>query len=107
MQPVRIDVVAFQDSDGSWIAQGIQYDIVAKAKRLIDIRKAFERQLIANLRINEKLGRSGFDGIPQAPDRFRRAFERAVEHMNPLIDNDRSGTALPMESIDIRLSEAA
>jgi hypothetical protein len=37
----EIDVIAFETSDGIWIAQGVQYDIVARAKSAIALRVLF------------------------------------------------------------------
>jgi hypothetical protein len=95
---VKIDVVAFEDHDGYWIAQGIQYDIVARAKSAPAIREAFARQLAANFALNARLGRNALEGIPPAPERFRRMFEEAPEAMRPLH---------AAEDVDIRLVEFA
>jgi hypothetical protein len=97
-------VVAFQDRDGSWIAQCIQYDITARAKNVLEVRKAFARQLKANLAVNERLGRKGLEGIPRAPEKFKRAFDAAEEHMTSSAQID---IPIPSEQIDIRLTEAA
>lgn len=76
MKPIHIDVVAFED-DGYWIAQCIQYDIVARADNLTLLPRAIEREITANICINHKLGREHLEGVPPAPDRFRELFKRA------------------------------
>ena len=62
--PIKIDAVAFQDPSGAWIAQCIQYDIVARANSLPELPKAIQREVVANLCINAKLGRNNLEGIP-------------------------------------------
>ena len=98
--PVKIDVVAFEDQEGLWVAQGIQYDIVATARSVPDLRKAFVRQVQANLALNAKLGREGLDGIPPAPEAYRRLWEQAEVKLEPLPPH-------PQNNIDMRLAEAA
>jgi hypothetical protein len=91
----KIEVVAFEDHNGVWFAQGVQYDIVARAKSALGLREAFSRQVAANLALNERFGREGLEG------KFRRMFEEAKERLSPT--NPR-----PVgEDMDIRLVEAA
>lgn len=71
---VEIDAVAFEDAAGKWFAQCIQVDIAAHAHSLPSLAKALERQIAANILINEKAGRSGLEGIPSAPERYIEAF---------------------------------
>jgi hypothetical protein len=104
---IHLDVVAFQDSNGFWIAQCIQHDITARAKSILEVRRAFARQLKANLVLNERMGRNGLDGIPSAPEKFKRAFDAAEEHMTRSGAFDEIGLYIPPGQIDIRLAEAA
>jgi hypothetical protein len=97
---IKVDVVAFEDHDGYWIAQGIQYDIVARAKSVAGIREAFIRQLHANVSVNARLGRDGLDGLPAAPEKFQRLWAEAKERMTPLGSQAQN-------QIDIRIAEAA
>ncbi len=101
----KIDVVAFMDHDGRWVAQGIQYDIAASAKSPSGLRKAFIRTLSANLVMNAKLGREGLDGIPPAPERFRALFEEAEEQLVS-VSHETETRRIP-DKIDMRLVEAA
>lgn len=73
---INVDAVAFQESSGVWIGQCIQYDIAAHAKSLKALTKAIERQIAANVCINEKLGRKLLQGIPPAPAHFFEEFEK-------------------------------
>jgi hypothetical protein len=96
----KIEVVAFEDHNGVWFAQGVQYDIVARAKSALGLREAFSRQVAANLALNQRFGREGLEGIPPAPEKFRRMFEEAKERLSPT-NPRRVG-----EDMDIRLVEA-
>jgi hypothetical protein len=102
---LKIDVVAFMDRDGNWIAQGIQYDIAARAPSPLGLREAFQRQLLANLALNARLGREGLDGVPPAPDRFRALFEAAKEQLISV--SPPAASRRGREEIDMRLAEAA
>jgi hypothetical protein len=106
--PIKIDVVAFEDPDGFWIAQGIQYDIVAQAKSVAAIRKAFSRQLAANVVLNAKFGREGLEGIPPAPEKFKRMFEAAGDELRPVARPayEKMDAKPVQEEIDIRVAEA-
>lgn len=97
---LRIDVLAFEDRAGVWIAQGIQYDIVARAKSVGGIQEAFMRQLAANLALNTRFGRRGLEGIPPAPEQFRALFDDAKEMLQPL---SPSRNPHVREKLDIRL----
>jgi hypothetical protein len=95
---IRIDAVLFKDCNGYWIVQAIQYNIVAKAKNIGEVREAFRRQLAANLALNSRFGRRGLKGISPAPERFRILFEEAREMLHsvdPLMNYH--------EKLDIRL----
>jgi hypothetical protein len=76
----RIDVgpVVVYRSGDTWFAQCIEYDISAFAPSMGDVFKAFERAIAANLCVNLDLGASALDGIPPAPDRFKRMWESAT-----------------------------
>jgi hypothetical protein len=103
---IHIDVVAFVDRDGTWIAQGIQYDIAAHARSPGGLREAFMRQLAANLALNSHLGRETLEGIPPAPARFKALFEHAKEQLTPLAPPPSPPRPI-REQIDMRLVEAA
>jgi len=76
MDPIKLDVVVYEDGD-VWVAQAIEFDIAARARKPSELRRAFERALAANLAINHELGRAALDGIDPAPPEFREMFERA------------------------------
>lgn len=83
MKPIKINAIAFQDGDGCWIAQGVEYDICVHASSLPQLYKTFEREVIANFCVNQKLGRPALSGIPAAPEHFRKVFEAAEIKFSP------------------------
>jgi len=83
MLSINVDAVAFQDASGDWIAQCIQYDISVHAKSLPELKKALEREIAANVCINEKLGRKGLEGIPSAPKKYEEVFNSAGLELSP------------------------
>lgn len=84
---VQINAVAFEEG-GAWVAQGIEYDIVAMANDVRDLPDAFMRAVVENILITQHLGRAPLEGIGAAPARFRDLFESAPTEMRPVRVND-------------------
>jgi hypothetical protein len=103
MNIITISAIAFHD-EGVWIAQCVEYDIAVSATTLPKLRKAFERAVIANICVNEKLGRSGLDGIPPAPSKFRDLFNNADTDLHPI---KQAPSPAPVTIRDFRLAEVA
>jgi hypothetical protein len=103
MNIITISAIAFHN-EGVWIAQCVEYDIAVSATTLPKLRKAFERAVIANICVNESLGRSGLDGIPPAPSKFRDLFNNADTDLHP-IKQAPSPAAIAIR--DFRLAEVA
>ena len=70
---MRINAVAYQEGD-SWIAQGIEFDIVAHAGDILALPDAFSRAVLENIFITEHLGRKPLEGVGPAPRHFRELF---------------------------------
>ena len=103
MDTIELNVVVFEDGD-LWVAQGIEFDIAARADKPSKLPRAFERALAANLATNHALGREALSGIPSAPPRYRELFERAQFNLK-----GRGRPIVPPEGIrigDLRLAEA-
>lgn len=103
MNKIKISAIAFHDK-GVWVAQCVEYDIAVSAETLPKLRKAFERAVVANICVNEKLGRSGLDGIPPAPSKFRDLFNNAHTGLHPI---KREPSPAPVAIRDFRLAEVA
>ncbi len=82
-QPIEIDALVLKGESGAWIAQCIQYDIVAHAASLPALPKAIELEVVANLCINAKLGRNGLDGIQPDPQKYHDEFREATLGLSP------------------------
>lgn len=74
---ISINAIAYKEGD-AWIAQGIEYDIVAQASDVISLPDAFTRAVLENICITEHLGRKPLEGIKCAPSRFHEMFEAAT-----------------------------
>lgn len=100
-KPIKINALAFEDSNGGWVAQCIEYDIAVHADTLLNLSKALERQVLANLHINQKLGRDGLFGVPPAPELFWTAFRAAKDKFVPQARPDNK----PVEIDEFRVVE--
>ena len=102
METIELNVVVFEDGD-IWVAQGIEFDIAARANKTSELPRAFERALVANLATNHALGHA-LNRIPPAPQRYWELFEKAQFDLK-----NRGPSFAPPEGIkigDVRLAEA-
>jgi hypothetical protein len=60
-----------------WVAQGLEYDIVAQGKSLKEAIKAFERTCVGQIAIDVKHGNRPLEGIEQAPAEIWEMFDGA------------------------------
>jgi hypothetical protein len=65
----HISAVLFQEGEW-WSAQCLEYDIAAQARTLADLRYELERVLLSHVVVSAELGRSPFEGLKPAPQRF-------------------------------------
>lgn len=86
--PIEIDIVAYQDASGIWVGQCVQYDIAVHAKTFPALLKEMERTVVANIYVNERLGRRGLEGIPAAPQKYRDELDRAEYPLESLRRKD-------------------
>lgn len=77
MDTIKLNVLIYESGD-LWVAQAIEADIAATADSLANLPRAIERAIVANLSINAKMGRSGLEGIPPAPEEFRLKFDNSA-----------------------------
>jgi hypothetical protein len=73
---INIRAVAWQEG-GQWVAQGIEYDIVAHANDISLLPRAFARAVAENLCISVHLGREPMQGIKEGPEKYREIYEQA------------------------------
>ncbi len=95
----QIRAVAFQEGD-VWVIHGVEFDVVAQAKDLMDAPAAFLKSLISTMLINQRLGRNGLEKISAAPERYLEMFENATVELKPL--GPMPTTELKRPNIDLR-----
>jgi hypothetical protein len=63
--------IVLYEADGIWIAQGLEYDIVAHGATSDEASKNFNKKFGAELAISIELGDpSPLSGVPRAPQEF-------------------------------------
>lgn len=74
---LEMDVVLYQE-DGQWIAQGLQYDIMARGHSPTQAADRFDAKVGAELIMSEEIGdESPLAGVGAAPQRFWKMFKDA------------------------------
>lgn len=86
-EAVYINAVAYKEGD-AWIAQGIEYDIVAHAYDMIALPDAFSRAVIENIAITQHLGRRPLEGLGAAPERYKALYDSAPIEVRPTHQRD-------------------
>jgi len=66
------------EEGGQWIAQCLEYDIAAQGPDLDTVHERFDVTLKAELKESVEKHGKPFAGIPPAPDRYHRMWERRV-----------------------------
>lgn len=96
---ISMNAVAFQDGE-AWVVQGIEYNLVAMARTVQDIPKAFTNALVERMVVAEHLGVDPFEGVGAAPQRFREMYDEAMTELTLARPVGRAQTT-------VRLVEAA
>lgn len=73
---VSINVLV-TNREGWWVAQGVEYDIVAQGKTIEDMEYEFERMLMVHILSAEEFGLVPLESLPPAPEEIRQAFKMA------------------------------
>jgi hypothetical protein len=95
-----MNAVAFQQGD-VWVVQGIQYNLVAVARNVQDVPKAFMNAVIERVHVAEHLGLDDpFLGVGPAPERFHKMFDAASTEVKPALSAGR-----PMPSVRLASAE--
>ena len=76
MPDLKLKAVLFQE-EGWWVAQCLEYDIAAQAKTQADVVYELERILVGRCLVSSDKGCPPFAGVPPAPRRYWKTFERA------------------------------
>src|SRR5436189_4902715 len=78
----RIRVLLFEEEVGNcklWVAQGLEYDIVAQGKTIEAARTAFERTFMTQVCIDIEHERKPFQSVGRAPQPYFAKFKAAIE----------------------------
>ncbi|MGR4000361.1 MAG: hypothetical protein OD811_01005 [Alphaproteobacteria bacterium] len=78
--PNFLRVIILQE-DGYWIAQCLEYDIVAQSKSPEKLRNAFGLALAAHVAVRLHHNQELFEGVPEAPRKYWELFESAQVKM--------------------------
>jgi predicted RNase H-like HicB family nuclease len=74
---ITVSAVLFQEADGTWSAQCLEYDIAAQAKTITDLRYEFERVLTVHLAASVDLEQQPFEGLKPAPQKFWDMYQNS------------------------------
>lgn len=72
----ELNFLIFKDCEW-WVAQCIEYDIAAQARTLKDVEYEIQRVIIGRIAAAGELKIDPFEGLPSAPEEYRRIFEDA------------------------------
>jgi hypothetical protein len=71
-----VRAVIFQE--GEWLcAQCLEYDLVAQAKSLQELLKAFERLIVGHITVRLRHKQQPFRDLPRAPKKYWTLFRRS------------------------------
>jgi hypothetical protein len=102
----RVSVVLYPE-EGSWIAQGVQFDITARGRTPTEASERFNDKFGAELVISMEVGEEPLAGIGPAPKEFWEMYERAKMHAS--IDDAQirlSDGATPHVHQEIRIADS-
>jgi hypothetical protein len=59
-----------------WVAQCLEYDLATQARTLEGLKEAIGHLLDGRTAVGRKFGLAPFEGLPPAPEFYRRAYEK-------------------------------
>ena len=74
----RISVVVFQEQ-GSWVAQGLEFDFTAQAKSINDVLYKFQEELVLHICTCKENHIEPFSKIKEAPRYYWRLYAKAFK----------------------------
>jgi hypothetical protein len=101
---IAVQALLIEKEDG-WIAQCLEYDIVAQAQTFTGVNQELERILVSHIAVSLELGRTPFAGFKPAPRRFWDAFERTRTRIESGIgvDGELAASGAPHLSSHLRV----
>ena len=86
---IKLSVVVFKDG-AHWIAQGLQYDIAAQSKKLVDLPNLFNNTLLNHMLARSENDQEPFRAVPRAPDEYWEMFNDGIG-----LSLKQNGVAIP------------
>lgn len=82
---IKFHVIAYQEAD-VWLAQGVEYDILARADSFDLLPKAFSEAVAKTVAIGAAFDREPLEGIKPAPAKFKATLDASipVQAMDPV-----------------------
>ena len=68
---------------GMWIAQCLEYDIMAQGQSDKEAQDRWKETLYSHIRVAKKLGKKPFDGIGSAPQEYLELYNRKIQEADP------------------------
>ncbi|MDA8031775.1 MAG: hypothetical protein MPJ22_06300 [Pirellulales bacterium] len=84
-KPSTLNVIALREGD-HWIAQCLEYDIVAQSRSLERLPNSFVLAFASHLAVRAHHDQDPFEGVPEAPVKYWKMFADAklrIESMSP------------------------
>ncbi len=103
-----VSALLIQEADFRWSAQCLEYDVAVQADSIEGLRDALQDALLAYVAANRSEGREDFAGLPEAPEKFRRIFQRIKADLTlPARPKPTAPTGMPeIEVREMRLLPA-
>ncbi len=99
---IKFHVVAYQEAD-VWLAQGVEYDILARAASFDLLPQAFSDAVAKTIAIGAEFDQVPLAGIKPAPAKFKVMLDSSISVQ--AVDTVRIDKTAP--SLDIRLAKVA
>ena len=75
---IQVNVLLYRNED-VWIAQGLEYDIVAQGQTIPQVRARFYVTIMTHCHFDATNNREILQGIEKAPEKFWTMFEEAED----------------------------
>ena len=69
---------------GYWIAQCLEYDIMAQGQSIEEVEERWKETLYSHVRVASKLEKRPFEGIGQAPPEYWELHDRKDREVDPI-----------------------
>ncbi|OYU52401.1 MAG: hypothetical protein CFE27_06710 [Alphaproteobacteria bacterium PA1] len=100
--PIKFHVIAYQEAE-VWLAQGVEYDILARAESFDLLPKAFSEAIAKTIAISAEFDLAPLTGIKPAPAKFKAMLD--ASNIVQAVDPVRFGKTAPR--LDITFAKVA